>query len=144
MKILKAIAFLNIIGFTILTMALYISVILEPFPWDTMWVLANVQIGLPFIIFGIITLRNVKQPDTRIVKIGFIICYLSVWGPSTALPFASLVSGIIIFAFLLVLGIYGLFYIKEPLKKMRLFNWLGILFLIADAFGVIAILIANQ
>lgn len=144
MKSLKPLALINVIGFTILTLALYISVKLEPFPWDMMWVLANVQIGLPFIIFGLITLRHFKQPNTRAVKIGFIICYLSVWGPSSALPFASLVVGIIIFMSLLILGVYGMFYIKEPIKKMSLFNWLGILFLVADAFAVIAILIANQ
>lgn len=144
MKKLKSLALINIIGFTALTLALYLSIALEPFPWDMMLVLANIQIGLPFVVFGMITLKNVKQPKARTVKIAFIICFLFVWLPAIALPLASLIAGITVFMALLLLGVYGVFYVKEPTKKMWLFNWLGLLFLAIDTFGVVALLIANQ
>jgi len=142
-KTAKALNFLNIIGFSVVSVALIVSYMLNPFSWGIILIGLNLLTSIPFIISGLIFLRNIHNPDSQTIQKVVIGLFLFLWLPSIGLPFAYELGGLVISLIILLVGLYAILGIKNPLSKIQLVNWIGMLFLIVNTFLVLGVVFQN-
>jgi hypothetical protein len=126
---MKLLSWINILGFSLVTMLLVILYLLKPFAWGDLWIGLSFYISIPFIISGIVLLRNIEEQNLKQIKFSLIAIFLILWLPTIALPFFYELGGLIICMVLLLIGIWGIFKIKNQLDKLTFFNKIGIFFL---------------
>ena len=102
--------------------------------WDIIWFSFHLITAVPFFIAGIITLRNIETPEPKQIQAMLILVSLIFCLPSIALPFAYEIGGLVICLLVLVAAVYGVFKLKDPVRKMVFINSIGIFSLVLNLF----------
>ncbi|MDZ4758797.1 MAG: hypothetical protein SGJ10_11770 [Bacteroidota bacterium] len=135
----KIISWINITGLASVSITLVSYYFFNPFAWGDWLIAVNLFTSIPFIVAAIISLRNIENPNIKQVQRSLLLLYLTLWFPSVALPFAFELAGLLICLFLLIIGVWGIYKIKDPLNKLYYFNNIGIIFLVINAAFVLGL-----
>ncbi len=136
-RLLKYLCLLNIIGFSFVSATLIIYYLNKPFAWGELMISLNLLTSIPFIISGIITLKNIDNPNSKQSKLILIFVFSMLFLPSIALPFAYEIGGLLICLSILGIGIFVIFKLKVPIKRLIFINNVGLFFLFLNSYIVI-------
>ncbi|RYM35807.1 hypothetical protein ERX46_02090 [Brumimicrobium glaciale] len=138
---LKYLSITNIIGFSIVSLALIIHYLVKPFVWGDWLIVINLLTSTPFIIAGVMTLKMIKNPNERHIQNMLVIVFLIIWLPSLGLPLAFEYGGLLICLSILLVGLLGLLKVKEPMNKLIFINLVSTLFLLLNTLIVVGVII---
>jgi hypothetical protein len=139
-KTIKYLSLINIVGITVVSATLILSILIKPFAWSELLIALNLLISIPFIISGIVTLKNIKNPNERKIQNTLIGVFLILWLPSIALPFAYEIGGLLISLIILGIGLWGILKIKNIMHKMIFINTVGVFFLVINSLATFVII----
>ncbi|MDO3695955.1 hypothetical protein QVZ41_13975 [Wenyingzhuangia sp. chi5] len=139
-KTIKYLSLINIVGITVVSTSLILSILIKPFVWSELLIVLNLLISIPFIISAIVTLKNIKNPNERKIQNTLIGVFLILWLPSIALPFTYEIGGLLISLIILGIGLWGILKIKNIMHKMIFINTVGIFFLFINCFVTFGII----
>jgi hypothetical protein len=140
-KTIKYLSLINIIGISIVSISLIIFIFIKPFVWSELLIAVNLLISIPFIISGIVTLRNIENPNERKIQNTLITVFLILWLPSLTLPFAYEIGGLLICLTIFGIGLLGILKVKNVMNKMIFINIVGMFFFLINllvVFGIIS------
>jgi hypothetical protein len=140
-KTIKYLSLINIIGTSIVSTSLILFILIKPFVWSELIIALNLLLSIPFIISGILTLRNIETPNESKIQNTLISVFLILWLPSIVLPFTYEIGGFLISLTILILGLFGIIKVKNVMNKMIFINTVGMLFLLLNS--IIAFQIIN-
>ncbi|MBU3011816.1 hypothetical protein KO506_10405 [Polaribacter vadi] len=139
-KTIKYLSLINIVGITVVSATLILSILIKPFAWSELLIALNLLISIPFIISGIVTLKNIKNPNERKIQNTLIGVFLILGLPSIALPFAYEIGGLLISLIILGIGLWGILKIKNIMHKMIFINTVGVFFLVINSLATFVII----
>lgn len=140
-KTIKYLSLINVIGFLTTSIALMLFVLIKPLAWGEILVGLNLFLSVPFVVAGIVILKNYKNPNKQKIQNILITVFLVLWLPSIGLPFAYEIGGLLVCLAVLGLGLWGIFKVKEPMKKMIFINVVGMFFLLLNSLVVFGMII---
>ncbi|QHI36297.1 hypothetical protein IMCC3317_16570 [Kordia antarctica] len=138
---IKYLSLINVIGLSIVSISLFLFILIKPFAWDELLIGLNLLISIPFIVSGIITLKNIENPNERKIQNTLIAVFLILWLPSIGLPFTYEIGGLLICLTIFGFGFWGILKVKNVMNKMIFINMVGMFFLIMNSlivFGIIS------
>ncbi|MFK8060580.1 MAG: hypothetical protein AB8B78_10865 [Polaribacter sp.] len=139
-KTIKYLSLINVLGFSLVSIILILSILIKPFAWSEFLIALNLLISIPFIISGVIILKNIKNPNKQQVQNTLISVFLVLWLPSLSLPFFYETGGFIISLTMLLIGLFGVLKITNINYKMIFINSVGLTFLIINLLVVFNII----
>lgn len=101
--------------------------------WGSFYVLINLLITIPFIVLGIISIRNAEKPNEKLVNKTLYAVFFILWIPSLILPFTYELGGLVVCVSILLLGLWGKFKMKNLLARLVFLNAIGFIFLILNS-----------
>ena len=116
-KNIKILSLINIVGISLVSFSLILFILIKPFVWSELLIALNLLISIPFVVSGIITLRNIENPNEQKIQNTLITVFLILWLPSTALPFAYEIGGLLVSLFVFGIGVLGILKIKNGMKS---------------------------
>ena len=131
---------LNIFGWPILCLIFLVGFFVDPFAWGDLFLGLLLVQAVPFFIFANFSKKHFHNPNAPIVRRAILFAFLWLWIPSIALPFAFELGGLLISILLLLVGIWGVYGIKDQSEKLYFFNALGTIVLAINTFVVISLL----
>jgi hypothetical protein len=139
-KRIKILGLINTIGISIISCFLIIYISINPFAWSELLITLNLLTSIPFIISGIITIKNIEKPNKETIQNLLITVFLILWIPSIFLPFFYEFGGLLISLIILGIGIFGIFKIKSITNKIIFINIIGMFFFILNSIIVFRII----
>jgi len=124
-KVIKYLSLINIIGLSIASFSLILFTLIKPLAWRDFFILINLLTSVPFIITGVISLKNIHKPNNQKIQNMLIAIFLILW-----LELGGLATCIVIF----ILALWVILKIKEPLNKMLFINIIGLFTLFLNSF----------
>ncbi len=135
-KTIKYFSWINIVGLLTTNLVLIVFQSIDKDAWNSFYILINLLITIPFIISGILSIRNVENPNGNQINKILITVFLVLWIPTLILPFTHELGGLLICISILLFGLWGKFKLKNSFAKLIFLNAIGFVFLMLDSFIV--------
>lgn len=132
MKWINVLSLINLIGFPLSFLAMYVALIIRPFAWGTEMLLIHAFISIFFTIISLISYKTTKQANPKRAKRLFIsvICFLLL--PTFFLPFIFNWFELIIWILSIIATLWGIFRIKAPLFQLVFIGSISFLCLVLN------------